>query len=68
MVDMLKDFSKKQIKNYLNDTSKCPLCKEYTVKVEEEFVEESMSREIHCENCNINFHEVYELITIELIK
>lgn len=67
---MAKDFTKKEIKAYLANTSRCPRCGEHTIKIEEPFTEESMSAEVYCDNdeCDIKFHEVYELVTIEIIK
>lgn len=61
----MKPFTKKQIKRYFNNPNECPVCEEETIKIEEDFLEETKSREIHCENCGCEFHEIYELITIE---
>ena len=43
---MAKDFTKKEIKAYLANTSRCPRCGEDTIKIEEPFTEESMSTEV----------------------
>ena len=63
---MSKPFTKKQIKKYLDNPTKCPLC-DGDVKVEDDFIEESMSREIYCDNnnCGVKFHEVFEMVSIE---
>lgn len=62
-------LTKEQISKYLNDPNYCPICNGL-VKVEEDFNENSMSREVRCVNpkCGIKFQEVYDLVTIELIK
>ena len=36
---MAKDFTKKEIKAYLANTSRCPRCAEDTIKLEEPFTE-----------------------------
>ena len=62
----MKDFTKKQIKKYIENPTVCPNCNHDTVKVEKEFIEETMSREIYCEECGIAFNEIYTLVTIKL--
>lgn len=66
---MAKKFTKKEIKKYLSNPSTCPRC-DGDIRVEEDFSEESMSREIHCQNpdCGIEFHEVFDLVTIEIAE
>jgi len=66
----MSNFTKKEIKKYLNNPNNCPKCGEQ-VKVDEEFVEEGSGgyRIIICKNddCSTKFYESYELTTIEKI-
>lgn len=65
MANIIKPFTKAQIEQYKKDPNRCPKCMGVTLKVNEDFNEESMSRKVECTNCGIQFHEVYKLITIE---
>lgn len=58
------NYTKKQIKQYLQNPNECPKCKGQDIVIDG-FDEESMSRCVECDNCGEQFHEVYQLVTIE---
>lgn len=63
-------FTKEQEKEYLeNNGVQCPVCKSENIDaMESNFDGDTCTQEVHCNNCDTGWYDVYNLVGIQQIK